>query len=348
MYPYRIFISYSHKDSELARKLRAHLQSIGARPMSDVDIAGGKLFSDEIRRQISFAHIFVTLLTANSKERPWVHQEIGYALGLRVPVLPLALAELPEGMAQEIQAIKVNPHLSDLDQLITESLLDEVVFTAQRAATAPYECADMLYQRTKVLVDNATLILKQYGSARIRQRMAFSSFSIPRRHIRHSDWDLREGNDPRSLEVRALLLEERRIMEEHAREAGCDLVLDPSVGASSTMVMGKNGTRGPTMMRLKTLVEFLESMPDDKVRVVFQQGTIDGGVHIIGDWFASEAVVPYYKGGYRQTMFTRHAPTVLSKLRAFDNDFEDMLEDNSTGTPSRQVAIEALKDMIQG
>ena len=37
MYPYRVFLSYSHDDLAEAQTIRGHLQDIGAKPMSDVD-----------------------------------------------------------------------------------------------------------------------------------------------------------------------------------------------------------------------------------------------------------------------------------------------------------------------
>ncbi len=219
-----------------------------------------------------------------------------------------------------------------------------------------FECADMMYQRTKTLVDSSDEIHRLYGPAKIRQRMAFSSFSIPNRNIKHRDWDEREGDDRRSEDMRKLLLEERQIMEKHARKAGCDLIIDPYVRSSSTMKLTSEGretelmnSNSPTRKRLEILVDFLESMPDEMVRVVFQEGNIDGGIHIIGDWFTAEAVVPHYKGGYKQTVFTRHAPTVLAKVQAFDEEFEDMLLDAKlNGSSSRQAAIKTLKEIITG
>lgn len=350
MYPYRVFISYSHDDAELAQQLRDHLENLGALPMFDLTVDVGYPFTEEIRRQISYAHVFIVLLTANSKDRPWVHQEIGYAMGLRVPILPLALDELPQGMAEGIQALKVRPGLEDLSSLLTASRLEKVVFNAQRAASAMFECADMLHERTRILVDNATAVYELYGPAKIRQLMAFSSFSIPDRHIKHDDWDKREGSHLHSPEVRELLLKERQIMEKHARQAGCDLILDPyvTVGAAGKGREAEDSPpSSPAKKRLQILVDFLESMPDDKVRAVFQRGKIDSGIHIVGDWFTAEAVVPHYKTGYKQTIFTRHAPTVQARVNAFDAEFEDLQRDiRLNGTSSRQAAIHALQGII--
>ena len=56
-------------------------------------------------------------------------------------------------------------------------------------------------------------------------------------------------------------------MEERARQAGCDLILDPYVTVAPTG--GDVRLRhdpGATALRLRTLQESIESMPDEKVR----------------------------------------------------------------------------------
>lgn len=47
--PIRAFISYSHDDTDLASKVAAHLETLGAKPMYDKDIRGGTPFREEIR-----------------------------------------------------------------------------------------------------------------------------------------------------------------------------------------------------------------------------------------------------------------------------------------------------------
>ena len=358
MYPYRVFVSYSREDLALVDKLQQHLKSVGALPMFDQHIKYADRFSEEIRRQISYAHIFITLITEKSKESPWVLQEIGYAMGLRVPVLPLALDQPPAGMAGEIQAFKVDPELEGLNDVLTPDDLSDVVKTAQRETTAMLECTEKLSARTEKIVQNAVRIYerycKYYGPAKIRQRMAYSSFSIPKQRINNPIWERREGLDLRGPETRELLQQERLIMEKHALKGGCDLILDPYVRSSSTLNINSNYSETEiekikisTRTRLETLIDFLDSMPDELVRVVFQEGKIEGGMHLVGDWFATEAVVPKYKGGYKQTTFTHHAPTVLSKIKAFDSEFEEILEEtNLLGKSSREAAIETLKNIL--
>jgi len=350
-HPYRIFISYSHVDLALAERLQTYLAAINTIPVLDKDISGGMRFSEEIRRKISYAHVFLSILTRHSKTSPWVHQELGYAMGLGLPVLPLALDELPAGMAQEIQALRITPDMQDLGQHLTVKILDGLVESTQDAHKAMFECADQLHERTRMLVGYAKHLLQSVGPCRIRQRMAFSSFSLPDRNAKHPDWDLREGTDRRPDEVRRDLRLERSLMEQHAREAGCDLILDPYVGAEE----GKpplseprlKHELGPSIKRLQILKEFMEHMPDDKLRVGICRGKIDGSLSLIGDWVSAEAVVPHYKGGYKQTIFTRHAPTVLAKVEEFDRDLEELIDEAETkGLSSRQAAIRTLEGII--
>ena len=351
MYPYRVFISYSRDDADVAGRVKARLEEIGARPMSDVDLPEGFEFADEIRKRISYAHVFVTVLTARSKDRPWVHQELGFAMGLGVPILPLALDELPKGMAEQIEAVRVNPDLDNLAERLRPETLERLVRRSQKAGSATFERADRLRQRTERIVDYAEVLLEDVGPLEIRQRSAFSSFSIPKHGPRHNDWDARDGLRPDPPEVRELLRQEREVMERHARERGCHLIMDPFVPipqrvAKSDSVRLKHDPKA-TAVRLRNLCEFLESMPDDKLQVVFHRGEIEGSTVIVGDWLLVEAIVPHHTGGYRQSTFTRHAPTVLARMDAFDREFKDALADaNLAGRSSRSAALEAIRQLL--
>ena len=45
---------------------------------------------------------------------------------------------------------------------------------------------------------------------------------------------------------------------------------------------------------------------------------------ILGDWFAAESVTARHGQGYLQTIFTRHAPSMLSRIEAFDAEFQEL------------------------
>jgi len=132
-------------------------------------------------------------------------------------------------------------------------------------------------------------------------------------------------------------------MEERARQAGCDLILDPYVTVAPTG--GDVRLRhdpGATALRLRTLQESIESMPDEKVRAVIKRG-----LAIVGDLFLAEAVVPCYSGDYQQRTFTWHAPTVLSWLQGCDVEFRDLLvEQAQPGRSSPQTALDEMAAIL--
>jgi hypothetical protein len=123
---FRVFLSYAHADKDWIKGIVELLPKMGLIPEWDTDISGGTAFDDEIRRRIARSHVFMPLVTLNSCNRPWVHQEIGYALGIGVPVIPVAAGALPEGMLSGTQAIYVKEDL-DRDNIEVSQSIDDAV-----------------------------------------------------------------------------------------------------------------------------------------------------------------------------------------------------------------------------
>lgn len=346
MKSYRIFVSYSHENKAEADIVRNYLESkdMGQKLMSDHNLTPGMPFTDEIKRYIAYSHLFIPIVTEKSSTRPWVHQEIGYAMGLGIPVLPLAIGQLPEGMTHSIHAVTVKNDLSDLKDRLTPEVLEQIVDRADEVSTATSQCAQSLIDRTRMIVQYARDV-RYFGEAgHVRIRAAFSSFTMPREHASHPIWDLRDGDRHRCKEERSQLRREREILETHARSAGCSLILEPKAV--------KGHSPESTAVRLEILVDFLKSMEevDDKVKVAFQQeGKIDQNLIMIGDWFLAEAIVPLQGNSYQLTMFTRHGPTVVDRVAEFDCELEGLLDPKMTdlqGKSSRAYAIEHLQELI--
>ena len=100
------------------------------------------------------------------------------------------------------------------------------------------------------------------------------------------------------------LREERYALEQHARVAGCRLMIDPSLNYEKYGPVAR-------IVRLQTFVNCLKQMKDEKVQVAFNERMDkEGSVTIVGDWFAAESVSSSVGQGYRQTIFTRHAPSM--------------------------------------
>lgn len=346
-YPYRVFISYSHKDRELAMRLDKHLrENLGVHPVVDWHIPSGSVFSDDIKRSVSRSHVFVSLLTTNSKESPWAHQELGYAMGFGVPILPLALDQLPAGMASELQALFLEADLRDLESRLTAEQLDSIVSQSRNSNRAMFECAMNVYERTKKLIDYSQSLGSRVG--KLRQRSAFSSFSIPNKGPRHVLWDRRESGHSTDESVRSLLRRERIALQTVAVSYGCDLIIDPWI-ASPTDPSGPRlkYSDQASVERLRQQRDFLTDS-DDKVRVVMRKGEIDSNVTILGDWVSATAVVPHYKTGYKQTIFTWHAPTVLEHIQDFDRDFQDALDEAGLTPAKAKAQVIATMEQIMG
>jgi hypothetical protein len=106
---------------------------------------------------------------------------------------------------------------------------------------------------------------------------------------------------------------------------------------------------GPAVksLRLRALIEFLDSMPDDKVKVVFHRAVSPHSLTIVGDWFMAESVSADIKKGYRQTIFTRHAPSIRDRIAAFDQEFEELCnEPGNEACATRAGVIQALEAVL--
>lgn len=349
MYPYRVFVSYAHEDKAKARKLKDYLAGLGLRVVWDESIRPGERFSDRIRRDISRAHLFVPLLTPVSVERPWVHHETGFAMGLGVPVLPVAMDTVPPAMIGDLQAVVVRASLrpADLETRLTARAVSDAVGRAAAGPAAYFERVTYPEERAKRFVSCLDGIRAEtQGHVVIRQAGSLTSFAVPKAAAHDRAWDEREGQHKRAPFSREALREERQRFDEHVREAGCKLIIDPSV------TFGHDGAAAPRVRkaRLSTLRASLESMPDDKVDVVAHVRALAPNVTLLGDWVVAVAELSSKPGeGYRHTLFTWHAPTVLGYQREFDAKFAALqAEVDYGGSSSRQWAIDLLQRTIAG
>jgi len=70
-------------------------------------------------------------------------------------------------------------------------------------------------------------------------------------------------------------------------------------------------------------------------------------VTLVGNWFSAESVSAVIGKGYLQTIFTRHAPTLVEKARYFDEEFQDLLDAQGILLrDSRRHAMAVISDEI--
>lgn len=339
-YPFRIFISYSHEDAALAETAAEALAAMGLAPVWDKHIRPGAPFTEAIKGFIHHAHIFMPIITEHASRRPWVHQETGYAMALNIPILPIAVDSVPGEMVAQLLAVVVRADFADFAEQLAGVDLEQVVSQPAAAAFRDVEVTSYAENRTEMLARSAQRVIDLGSFGRVRQQAALSTFSIPDRSPGDPIWAKREGDVVRSAFYHNLQRAERRTLEQHARQAGCDLMIDPNFS------LERNGPTA-TRTRLETLLRFIESMPDDQIRVVMTPRAREANLTLVGDWFSAESMSPRPGEGHRQTVFTWHAPTVLQTLRNFDEEFAELCEE-SPGGSSRQAALARISEILLG
>ena len=330
----RVFISYSHEDRVLVEQIADLLEANGVHAMWDKDFTSGAGFHLQIRRYIAHAHVFVPIITKASNSRNWVHQEIGYAIARHVPVIPIAVGQLPGEMIQEIHAVSLEPgDLGVLRTKLSRAAIETLVDHHAGPEEALYICAELTEDRARMLATYATDVLDLGEAGLVRQKGGLSSFHIPTTHIDHLDWAERYGKQARSRDHCRLQREERLALGRHAEQKGCRLIVNPTL---TYREYGPQAARA----RLGKLLEFLTGMPDDLCQVaIWRSMPHTQSLTIVGSWFAAESVSASVGEGYRQTIFTRHGPTVIKKAREFDSEFEELLPEDVAPEDSRRWAI---------
>jgi len=88
----KIFISYSRKDIDFARKLAGDLETAGYDVWWDItDLQGGDDWVRTIPNAIASSQFVIVVLTPNSIESEWVEKEYTQALTLRKKIIPIML-----------------------------------------------------------------------------------------------------------------------------------------------------------------------------------------------------------------------------------------------------------------
>lgn len=335
---YRVFISYSHDDRDLADRVVAILSDNGLRPVWDRDFEFGRGFHEQIKTRIAHAHVFLPIVTEKSSLRGWVHQEIGFAMALNVPVLPVGRGAIPGQMLEQLLAVRLDRELKAASRQLSHDVFERLVASFRDPSLAHYTCTQLREERAEAMARHAQEVLDVGEFGRVRQLGALSSFHIPDQVISDQVWKERHppGEFPGEYHCK-LQRAERLALDKHARHSGCSLIVNPDV-------YGRVG-RAPLAARLKPLREFLASMPDELVTVAVDPKLPSAAnVTLVGDWFAAESVS---MAGPRQTNFTTHAPSMQSRIQQFDEELHSVLKATKVRPEdSRRIALRKIDRII--
>ena len=105
----RVFISHSVKNYNVAKKLKDEfIKSSLSCFVAHKDIKPTTQWQKEIKKALNSMELMVALITEDFNESYWTHQEVGFALGRDIPIIPIKLDQSdPKGFISEIQAINL-------------------------------------------------------------------------------------------------------------------------------------------------------------------------------------------------------------------------------------------------
>ena len=339
---YRAFVSYSHRDGSVFDEVSKHLRELGLHPWSDADLAAGKGFTEGIQTDIAHAHLFVPILTAQSHKRGWVHQEIGYAVAMKVPCVPICVGKVPEGMIAMAHAIVLNGQLDGLKEKLGRVHFEQIVREAGQEWVPPVGCAGQPEERARMIERLSEEALVRLGPSCVRINAGLSSFSLPDEAPDHSAWTARYSNHPRTHYAYGWFRRERVALARHAVSGGLKMILNPTLEVDELYGIGAKHAR------LSVLIRFLESLPPGHgVSIALVAAQQADHIVAVGDWFMAESLGDRVVRGVKQTVFTAHAPTVSRAIADFDRKIASVLA--SQGSPpgeSRRWAVEQLNSLL--
>jgi len=107
-----VFIAHANENFGLALKIADFLSRIGVEGYIQSQIAkyGKEPLPERIKRAIRNSKFLIAILTQQGEKSSWVNQEIGYAIGVGVPVIPLKTAEAElKGFIRDYKYRDLNP-----------------------------------------------------------------------------------------------------------------------------------------------------------------------------------------------------------------------------------------------
>ncbi|MEP7137079.1 MAG: toll/interleukin-1 receptor domain-containing protein [Chloroflexota bacterium] len=149
----KLFISYSRKDMDFARKLAGDLEKAGYDVWWDItDLRGGDDWVRTIPEAISSSQFVLVVLTPNSLESEWVRKEYTQALSLRKKIIPIML--VPSSVPFALNTINFVNFATGEYTDNYKKLLDALDFTGEPPVVKPIE---------KSMFSNLPLWLRKFG-----------------------------------------------------------------------------------------------------------------------------------------------------------------------------------------
>lgn len=333
----RVFISYSHKDFKFVEELEKFLENhCEVDVIWDNKLIAGYGFHEQIKDMISSSHIFMPLITEESTKRGWVHQEIGYAMGLNIPVLPVTMEDIPAGgMLQTLQAVKIDSNIQNLEFFFGKRTFESLL--SKNISVPLFHCAHLPEERTRMMTEYCDKIsnLNEYGM--VRQKGGLSSFHIPADCLLKQAWKDRYYPESKSEFHKRLQRNERVSLENHASNAGYKLIITPHYAVENRHPVS-------SVSRISTLIEFLNKNTHPKAMIALhEEETETQSLTIVGNWFLAESVSFKNGDGFTNTFFTRNVSEITQRTEDFECELDELLSKQKI--KPEESRVEAIKKL---
>lgn len=159
---YKVFLSHSAQDAELVAGIKAQIEALRITVyLYEEHSELGRSVTSKLQEAIRTHDALIALVTPSSASRPYVHQEIGYALGQGKP----AVAIVTPGVDAQVLAMLSEGeyvHLDPASPLMGMSKLLEFL-QAQTAARRQKQQEELLLAMAVI----ALLLIAAYSSPRV-------------------------------------------------------------------------------------------------------------------------------------------------------------------------------------
>ncbi len=127
--PY-IFISYAHKDAEVAGPLLERLYNRGYRIWYDEGIRSGHEWGDDVAKHLKKSKLVIALLSESFGMSDYCKKEIYFAIEKKIPILPVFIekfVDLPDGLAMQLNITQaINRSLFASEDLYVDSIVNAI------------------------------------------------------------------------------------------------------------------------------------------------------------------------------------------------------------------------------
>jgi len=168
----RVFISYSHANLEIAKRIAAALEDNGIDVLIDLeDIGGAVEWKPELADMIRRSDKVVWLVSKPSIDSPWCKMEIDLQKDLEKALVPIKVGEIPdEDVPEDLAKLQMQSFLPPVDfdteiKRLVQTLLVSQVWVKQQTWLED-QAASPAWQRSDRCRDLAAQATRQRMAAR--------------------------------------------------------------------------------------------------------------------------------------------------------------------------------------